>query len=358
MKQFLSSGAMLVSRSARSEISKVRIAWGDWTWSASPRADAVSFFAPDFFLSESLCWASPSQWAELTVRELREALAVFAEHHGETARFSWQGPDEGAFRKGFEELQEAFRSGSLTKAVPVVFERASGQLSPAVLASLIASLLERSGPARVYGIWNEHGGMLGATPEDLFEVTRGGVLKTMALAGTYRKVTGKESSAILDDPKERREHQLVVDDIRAALTELGEVQVGETGVLELPTLIHLKTPIEARLSRAVPFEKLVRALHPTAALGAFPRKPGWDWLRSQESARERGRFGAPFGLLWPSGAEVAEASCVVAIRNIQWDADELRLGSGCGLISESVLEREWDELALKRESVKRMMGLA
>ncbi|MCM2323032.1 MAG: chorismate-binding protein, partial [Oligoflexia bacterium] len=117
------------------------------------------------------------------------------------------------------------------------------------------------------------------------------------------------------------------------------------------------------LNEAVPFERLARALHPTAALGAFPRPAGWEWLQSRPGARNRKRFGAPFGLLWSPGTPGTagqcelEATCVVAIRNIQWEGERVVLGSGCGLIAESVLEREWDELSLKRESVKRMMGL-
>jgi menaquinone-specific isochorismate synthase len=47
----------------------------------------------------------------------------------------------------------------------------------------------------------------------------------------------------------------------------------------------------------------------------------------------------------------------VGIRHICWRGDEVLLPSGCGFIAESDPAREWRELALKRESVKRMFGV-
>jgi menaquinone-specific isochorismate synthase len=72
----------------------------------------------------------------------------------------------------------------------------------------------------------------------------------------------------------------------------------------------------------------------------------------------RGRFGAPFGGFYRETAS-AELSqhCLVAIRNIQWQKTDVQLGSGCGIVPDSRLENEWDELKLKRESVKRMLGI-
>jgi isochorismate synthase EntC len=48
---------------------------------------------------------------------------------------------------------------------------------------------------------------------------------------------------------------------------------------------------------------------------------------------------------------------LVAIRNIQWQDEKIRLGSGCGIVKSSQIEREWQELKLKRESVKRMLSI-
>ena len=64
------------------------------------------------------------------------------------------------------------------------------------------------------------------------------------------------------------------------------------------------------------------------------------------------RFGAPFGVVVDG-----EFSSVVAIRNISWSGNDVFLPSGCGVIEESTLANEWEELALKRNSVKDILGI-
>jgi menaquinone-specific isochorismate synthase len=103
------------------------------------------------------------------------------------------------------------------------------------------------------------------------------------------------------------------------------------------------------------FAEMVRRLHPTAALGVWPRtEAGERWLREMDRGVKRRTFGAPFGLELPDHHALA----LVAIRNVQWQGDMLRVGSGAGLLSESHLEREFEELREKREQVKVLFGLA
>ncbi|MNL49201.1 chorismate binding enzyme [compost metagenome] len=51
-----------------------------------------------------------------------------------------------------------------------------------------------------------------------------------------------------------------------------------------------------------------------------------------------------------------EALCLVAIRNMQWNGQFAMIGSGCGVVAASELEREWRELYQKRLSVKKILG--
>ena len=112
--------------------------------------------------------------------------------------------------------------------------------------------------------------------------------------------------------------------------------------------------MRAALERPLTFEQLVLALHPTPALGLAPRGSNIERLRSWcVPPDRRGTFGAPFGLRRSDGSEL----CVVAIRNVAWRGQELRLGSGCGIVSGSRPEREWAELEAKRASVRAMLCL-
>jgi menaquinone-specific isochorismate synthase len=117
-------------------------------------------------------------------------------------------------------------------------------------------------------------------------------------------------------------------------------------------MAHLKTDIAVAVTSPVTFGDLVRALHPTAALGVAPRSAGTELMPSLGPS-ERGRFGAPFGIEWPDG----RAHVLVAIRNVQWNGPTVTLGAGAGILAESQLEREWEELRLKRSAVKDLLGL-
>ncbi len=239
------------------------------------------------------------------------------------------------------------------KAVPVTFEDAPGHPGPADRARALLALLERAEGSRIYGFWTEGSdaeGLLGASPEVLFEVDAHGDLETMALAGTAPKSEGW--SVLWNSEKDQREHRHVIDDIRERIGRFGHVSVGSTHVCELPTLFHLRTRIRLQTAACVPFEDWVEVMHPTAALGGYPREASARWLREHDRGTGRGRFGAPFGVKQGDGSGV----CLVGIRSVQWNAERTRLFSGCGVLKGSDADREWRELAHKRSSVKRMLG--
>ena len=68
---------------------------------------------------------------------------------------------------------------------------------------------------------------------------------------------------------------------------------------------------------------------------------------------KRRTYGAPFGVEREDGRALA----LVAIRNVQWHHDQVRIGAGAGLLPESRMEREFDELRVKRDQVKSLFGL-
>jgi menaquinone-specific isochorismate synthase len=102
------------------------------------------------------------------------------------------------------------------------------------------------------------------------------------------------------------------------------------------------------------FSEMVRRLHPTAALGVSPRsEAGERWLREADRGVNRRTFGAPFGL----EREDHSALALVAIRNLDWSGEHVRVGSGAGMLVESRVEREFEELREKREQVKALLGV-
>lgn len=281
----------------------------------------------------------------------------------------WREQPFAQFESDFTTVQDKIHAGAMDKAVLMSFEEAD--ISPTLQqrAALLFELTRNcSENLIIYGHWKETSGVLGATPELLFH-RKGRNLLTMALAGTLSKrhrVNDKGeplSRVLLNDSKERHEHQLVVDDLTEKLNRFlravgsPEILVRGPEVLELPHLLHLHTQLEVFIPETLSDDgnfdwNLLKLLHPTSALGLRSKSLPWSWLRSLEGHKNLGHFGAPLGFSLPN-----RFLCLVGIRNIEWEGSKTRLRAGCGVVAQSKLLNEWQELRAKRDSVKALLGL-
>ena len=338
LREFLQCGALF----AWSEDRWI-IAWGAPEKSAAADPDRPSFYTPDFMLSDPAPWRIYPQAAAVSPDGLAQQL------RDETVRRTWQDFDETAFAATFANVQEALRRGELVKAVPAVFEQSEGAPTPTERERALRALANLPSGLMPYGCWNKHGGVLGASPELLFE-DDGVEIHTMAVAGTARAGTAPDE--MMDDPKERAEHALVLDDLAAQLATLGPVTRGATRLWRIGILSHLRTDLRVTPARRPGFADLVRRLHPTPAVGTSPREAWRAWIPRIDVA-PRGSFAAPFGLVLPGGT----SRCLVAIRQVQWDRARTRCGAGCGLVAGSNLARELSELRLKLAATRGNLGL-
>lgn len=325
---------------------RVFIGWGPFEQLPFRRPGRPAFFVSDFFLDDPHPWRHPARWEETTFDELASRF----EDHG-SPRIEWEAPSIESWSSLFESARAAMLRGDFNKVVPVLFEHGR-----AARGDHWRWLFTRLGALprgmRAYGYSYQSHGMAGGTPEFLFE-SDGRGYQTMALAGTRPAARADE---LLGDAKELREHRMVVDDIVRRLAPFGNLEVEPLGILRMPSLAHLATAIRFEESGAekMSFTEMIRRLHPTAALGVSPRTDaGERWLREADRGVKRRTFGAPFGI----EREDHRALALVAIRNLQWQGENWRVGAGAGLLAESRLEREFDELREKREQVKALFGV-
>jgi isochorismate synthase EntC len=327
---------------------RVFIGWGPFEQLPFRRPGRPAFFIADFFLDDPHPWRHPATWEETTFEDL---ASRFEER--DAPRVAWEPPPLDDFRALFESARAAMARGDFQKIVPVIFENGRFADRGDYWRWFFTRLGELPHGLRAYGYSYGTHGVAGATPELLFEGFARGY-RTMALAGT-RPIA--HAAELLNDPKELREHRFVVDDIVRRLSPFGNIEVGPLGTLRMPKIAHLITPIffsESGGSERMSFAEMIRRLHPTAALGVSPRnEAGERWLREADHGVKRRTFGAPFGL----EREDHSALALVAIRNLQWDGERVRVGSGAGLIAESRVERELEELREKREQVKALFGV-
>ena len=307
-----------------------------------PPAEGLAFYRNDFALSLAEPWFIPRGVSCLEPGESVEGLS------DERPEVCWEEPEVETFAEVFGEVSQAIRSGSIEKSVPVMTAR--GLLTAGSCRQLLRALSTGRKSLRPYGWVEGDQGIVGLSPELLFRL-EGGMLHTMALAGTARR---EESEAFRVDDKEIREHEFVAQTLLAKLSDLGSTTRHPRAVLDLEHLVHFHSGIDVELHQPLPVGRLVRLLHPTPALGPLPRTEETmarliDWRNRLQCPTW---FGAPFGL-WKDGAFEA----LVGIRMVAWKENEVEIPSGCGVIEESRLVNEWRELRLKRESVRRIFDL-
>ncbi|MBG4752729.1 isochorismate synthase PchA [Pseudomonas aeruginosa] len=203
---------------------------------------------------------------------------------------------------------------------------------------------------------------LGASPERLVRIRAGEAL-THALAGTIARggdaqEDARLGQALLDSAKDRHEHQLVVEAIRTALEPFSEVlEIPDApGLKRLARVQHLNTPIRARLADAGGILRLLQALHPTPAVGGYPRSAALDYIRQHEGM-DRGWYAAPLGWLDGEG----NGDFLVALRSALLTPGRGYLFAGCGLVGDSEPAHEYRETCLKlsamREALSAIGGL-
>lgn len=346
LESFLNEGTIIAKDHAT-----LLLGFGNRRWMAEPKdRSRWTWYFPDFFLKERTCYFEQPFQVSMTPEALLECLEISPKKN----ELKWQPAPSAYFDASFKDLKQDFNDGTLQKAVPYLVQHARIKMDPLLLKHSLANALHyqiKHPHTSLYGFWGKDHGLLGVTPEHLFRLHREKHLKTMACAGTVPIAQVKQ---LLSSSKMRQEHQLVIDGIKNALVSFGCAMVGETKAAEFASIAHLVTEIELNSTHSISFNALIRALHPTPALGGYPKKSAERWLENYARHYPRLRYGAPVGVILD---QASEQIAYVAIRNIQWEKNVISLYAGCGVVNESVLEDEKREIETKFNAVKSILGL-
>jgi menaquinone-specific isochorismate synthase len=198
---------------------------------------------------------------------------------------------------------------------------------------------------------------LGASPERLY-CRNGKDMLSEAVAGTRPRGDSPSSDQrlreeLLHSDKDLREHAYVRQSIEEVLLPLcEEIQADQTTTeMALAQGRHLYSGVRARLNDDVSDADLLRALHPTPAVGGYPREAAMEALRRTESF-DRGWYAGPIGWIGKGEADFA-----VAIRSGLVHDHTLSLFSGAGIVAGSVPELEHEEIEQKLSDFAKVLGL-
>jgi isochorismate synthase len=205
---------------------------------------------------------------------------------------------------------------------------------------------------------------LGATPERLLRM-KGDIVETTVLAGSARRGATPEEdqrigSELLANAKDRQEHAVVAMMLRMSLAGYcrGLDAPEAPTLLRLPNVQHLYTPVRGHLDGAHSILELVARLHPTPAVGGFPRQMALRVIRQREGL-DRGWYAGPVGWLDRHGQgefAVAIRSALLRTRQTPTVADEPEgtealLFAGCGIMGDSDPAREYAESRIKMQAM-------
>ena len=269
-------------------------------------------------------------------------------------------PDRAAWSSSVARSAGAVGRGRIDKVVlarRVDLEASAVIDVAAVLGRLGATPDPMTTPVTVFAFTRGTRTFLGASPERLV-AAQGHGFRTVALAGT----TGRDpdtaadqrlAEALLASEKDREEHAVVVEMLRETLAPVAaRLDIDRTPhIVRLPTLQHLASEAAGELRDDLGILDLVARLHPTPAVGGWPRAAALELLDEQEHL-DRGWYAAPVGWLDAQG----DGEFVVAIRSGVIDGDRASLFVGCGIVGDSEPDREWAESGMKLQSLASALG--
>jgi menaquinone-specific isochorismate synthase len=199
------------------------------------------------------------------------------------------------------------------------------------------------------------GGFLGASPELL--VNRAGEeVASVPLAGTVARSGDSAAddalvAGLLDSPKARREHAVVVEEIARVLNSVcSELSVPEApSVLALRNVSHLATTISGRLAGGgggMGALELVRLLHPTPAVCGSPPAAALEYIKASEGF-ERGPYAGPVGWIDARG----DGTWALGIRSACVSGERASIFAGNGVVAGSDPDEELAETQLKLQAL-------
>ena len=258
----------------------------------------------------------------------------------------------------------AFESGRLDKVV--LARRARFTFDEGVGAVDLLRRLEPATPRCYHALVAPDGldgpAFLCATPERLLRI-EGRSLQTEAVAGTRpRSETDAADDRLRDEllasEKDRREHGYVRDAIRASLAPFAEsVETdADASAMTLARGRHLYTCVRARLGDGARTLPVLRALHPTPAVGGTPTACALDAIDRLEPF-DRGLYAGPLGWIGRDDGGTPAADLAVGIRSGLVDGRTLSLYSGAGIVTGSDAAAEWAEIEHKIGDFARVLGL-
>ncbi len=209
---------------------------------------------------------------------------------------------------------------------------------------IFTQLLEKYKEAYVYLYYSPSAGLwLGASPEK-FVALHDNILETTALAGTISE--GENWSN-----KEMEEQMVVTHFLTQNLHDLDSLEADAPETIKAGNLYHIRANIRGTFNSNTNLPELINRLHPTPAVGGFPKAKALEMITSTEK-HDREYYS---GFAGPISAN-KNSHFFVNLRCGKIFNKGIALFVGGGITKSSVVEKEWDETEKKAGTLARVLG--
>ena len=194
----------------------------------------------------------------------------------------------------------------------------------------------------------------GASPETMVKLENRD-LYTFPVAGTRRRGQNVKEDIclekeLLEDEKERAEHNMLVDLARndlGKIAKFGSVEVEDyMSVHKFSKVMHIASVVKGKLKEGKDGCHAVEALLPAGTLSGAPKFRACE-LIGQLEPDARGIYGGAIGYLDLSG----NVDMCIAIRTAIKKGKKIYVQAGAGIVADSIAEKEYEECTKKAEAM-------
>jgi anthranilate synthase component 1 len=203
--------------------------------------------------------------------------------------------------------------------------------------------------------------LIGSSPEVTVRLEEG-IAELRPIAGTRRRGKDEQedrllSDELLQDPKERAEHVMLVDLGRndlGRIARIGSVQVSQFMVVERYShVMHLVSHVQAQLADDKDAFDVLKATFPAGTLTGAPKIRAMEIIDELEPSR-RGPYGGAVGYFSYTG----NMDFCITIRTMVIQDGRIYVQAGAGIVADSEPEAEYQETVNKAMGMMRAIDMA
>jgi anthranilate synthase component 1 len=203
--------------------------------------------------------------------------------------------------------------------------------------------------------------LIGSSPEVMVRMEEG-IAEVKPIAGTRPRGQSEQedrrlADELLQDPKERAEHVMLVDLGRndlGRIARIGSVQVGQLMTVERYShVMHLVTDVHAQVAPNKDCFDVLKATFPAGTLSGAPKIRAMEIIAELEPV-PRGPYGGAVGYFGFDG----NMDFCITIRTMQIRDGRLFIQAGAGIVADSDPEKEYRETLGKAEGMVQAVRLA